>query len=345
MGLKQNTLPYGFGDIKRGERNLITDVVGVRVGHVTLDDGDVKTGVTAILPGDDPFHSKFVAASHVINGFGKSSGLVQIDELGSLETPILLTNTLSVGTVSEGLVRYMLEGYEDIGSTTGSVNPVVCECNDSNLNDIRGLHVKQGHVFEAIAAASEEFTEGAVGAGRGMVCFGLKGGIGSASRLVDIDGTQYTVGALLLTNFGGLSTFRLGGDNIGTRIKAKIDSEKPDDEDKGSVIIVIATDAPLTERQLGRVIRRANIGLARLGSYNGNGSGDVVVGFSTANRIDHYLKEPEENVRRFNENKIDHLFRAVADCVEESVVSSMLHAVDTVGRGGRRFRSLSEFLG
>ena len=174
-----------IGHLPHGPLNKISDVPGVTVGHCTLADGDVQTGVTALLPHPgDIFHEKLLAASHVINGFGKTTGLVQIDELGTLETPILFTNTLSVGTAETALVKYMLAQNPDICETTGSVNPVVCECNDSGLNDIRGLHVTEQNVFDALADCKADFAEGAVGAGRGMLCHGLKGGIGSASRVV-----------------------------------------------------------------------------------------------------------------------------------------------------------------
>ena len=176
MGV-QKEFGFTLGRMAKGRRNLITDVPGVKVGQVSIHDGEIHTGVTAILPHTgDIFHDKCPAASHVINGFGKSTGLVQVDELGTIETPLILTNTLSVGTASTALVRYMLERNADIGVDTGTVNPMVFECNDGYLNDIRGLHVKQEHVLEALAAASDEFEEGATGAGCGMCCYSLKGG-------------------------------------------------------------------------------------------------------------------------------------------------------------------------
>ena len=178
---------YRFGEIEKGKKNLITDVPGVLVGHVTLSDGDIQTGVTAILPhSGDLYHEKCPAASHVINGFGKSTGLMQINELGSIETPIILTNTLSVGEAFSGCVRYMLSKNEGICRTEGTVNPVILECNDSVLNDTRGLHIKPEHVFEAINNACEDFELGAVGAGRGMSCYRRRGGSGSASRVFTV---------------------------------------------------------------------------------------------------------------------------------------------------------------
>lgn len=253
---------YGlkFGYMDHGPRNLITDVPGVRVGHVTLHDGEVHTGVTAIIPHTgDVFHEKCLAGAHVINGFGKSIGLVQVQELGTLETPILLTNTLSVGTASTALVEYMLERNDDIGLDAGTVNSLVMECNDARLSDIRGLHVTKEHARAALAAASETFAEGDVGAGAGMVCYSLKGGIGSASRLCHLYGETYTVGALVMTNFGTLRDLRVAGDPVGERLFWQEQSEL---KDKGSIIVIIATDVPLSSRQLERVAKRAQSGIA-----------------------------------------------------------------------------------
>ena len=241
---------YGlkFGYMGHGPRNLITDVPGVRVGHVTLHDGEVHTGVTAIIPHTgDVFHEKCLAGAHVINGFGKSIGLVQVQELGTLETPILLTNTLSVGTVSTALVEYMLERNDDIGLDAGTVNSLVMECNDARLSDIRGLHITKEHARAALDAAADTFAEGDVGAGAGMVCYSLKGGIGSASRLCRLYGETYTVGALVMTNFGTLRDLKVAGDSVGERLFWQEQSEL---KDKGSIIVIIATDVPLSARQL-----------------------------------------------------------------------------------------------
>ena len=263
MGIETNKWGFRVGRLPHGPRNKISDVPGVTVGHCTLADGNVQTGVTALLPHPgDVFHDKVLAASHVINGFGKTTGLVQIDELGTLETPILFTNTLSVGTVETALVKYMLQRNPDICETTGSVNPVVCECNDSGLNDIRGLHVTEEHVFAALADCRADFAEGAVGAGRGMRCHGLKGGIGSASRQVELDGKTYTIGALVLSNHAVFDDLVVAGTPIQTLLDAKI----PPHEDKGSIITVLATDIPLSERQLRRLCHRALVGLSRTGS-------------------------------------------------------------------------------
>ena len=249
MGIESEWKNRGIrvGKLPCGPLDKISDVPGVTVGHCTLSDGEVQTGVTALLPHPgDIFHDKVMAASHVINGFGKTTGLVQIEELGTLETPILFTNTLSVGTVETALVKYMLDRNPDICETTGSVNPVVCECNDSGLNDIRGLHVTEENVWAALADCRADFAEGAVGAGRGMRCHGLKGGIGSASRVVELDGKLYTIGALVLSNHAVFDDLVVAG----TPIQTLLDASIPPHEDKGSIITVLATDIPLSERQL-----------------------------------------------------------------------------------------------
>lgn len=341
MGV-QKEFGFTLGRMAKGRRNLITDVPGVKVGQVSIHDGEIHTGVTAILPHTgDIFHDKCPAASHVINGFGKSTGLVQVDELGTIETPLILTNTLSVGTASTALVRYMLERNADIGVDTGTVNPMVFECNDGYLNDIRGLHVKQEHVLEALAAASDEFEEGATGAGCGMCCYSLKGGIGSASRTFELYGSTYTVGSLLLTNFGSLRDLTIGGDRVGERLWAEKEAEE---KDKGSVIIIIATDAPLSARQLKRVARRAQSGIARTGSISGNGSGEIALAFTTTNRIPHYSIDKPICIQTMYEEDMDLMFRAAIECVEESVISSLTHAVRTEGFRGHVRESLADLM-
>lgn len=342
MGIESR---WGFrvGSLPHGPLNKISDVPGVTVGHCTLARGDVQTGVTALLPHPgDTFHEKVLAASHVINGFGKTIGLVQIDELGTLETPILFTNTLSVGTAATALVKYMLDRCPDICETTSSVNPVVCECNDSGLNDIRGLHVTEADALAALADCRTDFAEGAVGAGRGMRCHGLKGGIGSSSRAVELDGQTYHMGALVLSNHAKFDDLIVAGVPVAQRLEQA--AQVPPHEDKGSIITVLATDVPLSERQLGRIARRAIVGLSRTGSYCGNGSGEIVIAFSTGNRISHYPQSDLVPLRAAAENKMDLLFRAAAECVEESVLSSLLHAETVTGRNGLTVRSLADLL-
>ena len=222
-------MDLNIGRMPHGPRNSIADVSGVRVGHCTVDDERHKTGVTVILPcEDDIFRNKMPAAYHVLNGFGKTAGLMQIGELGTLETPIALTNTLNVGLVHDAMVEYMCRQGERRGYAVSSVNPVVCECNDASLNDIRHRAVGQAEVFTAIAAASADLAPGDVGAGKGMTCHDLKGGIGSSSRLVEIGGETFTLGVLVLTNHGCLRDLTVGGENIGKEIERRIREDTPD---------------------------------------------------------------------------------------------------------------------
>ena len=267
MGIESEWKNRGIrvGKLPCGPLDKISDVPGVTVGHCTLSDGEVQTGVTALLPHPgDIFHDKVMAASHVINGFGKTTGLVQIEELGTLETPILFTNTLSVGTVETALVKYMLDRNPDICETTGSVNPVVCECNDLVV--------------------------------------------------------------------------------AGTPIQTLLDASIPPHEDKGSIITVLATDIPLSERQLRRLCHRALVGLSRTGSFCGNGSGEIVIAFTTANRVPHDSEKAILPMGMVHDDAINPLFRAVAECVEESVLSSLLHAETVTGHHGRTVKSLRELL-
>lgn len=328
-----------IGRMEKGSLNSISDVKGVTVGHTTVDNALHKTGVTVVMPcPDDIFQNKMVAACHVLNGFGKTAGLMQITELGTLETPIALTNTLNVGLVHDAMVEYMCLQAEKNGYEIKSVNPIVCECNDASLNDIRHRAIGQNEVFSAIESASDVFPLGDVGAGKGMTCHGLKGGIGTSSRTLEIGGDKFTVGVLVLTNHGSLSDLRIDGNNIGREIENKIHEDAPD---KGSCIMILATDLPVSSRQLGRIIRRMGVGLARLGSHIGHGSGEVMIGFSTENRI------PEDadilTARVIHENHIDKAFRAAAEATEEAVLRSMLEAGDVTGFSGKTRKSLKNF--
>lgn len=346
MKKQKRIADYGIliGQMERGALNAITDVPGVKVGHCTLDEGSVKTGVTAILPHEgNMFQEKLVAACHVINGFGKSVGLVQVEEMGTLETPIILTNTLSTGTAVEALVRYMLKENKDIGRETGTVNPVVCECNDGFLNDIRGLHVKEENIFSALARADKEFEEGSVGAGRGMSCYQLKGGIGSASRVFTIGGEKFVLGVLVLSNFGEKGDFVIDGLKVGRKIVEVESSLKEKEQEQGSIIVIISTDIPMTERQLKRVCRRASVGITRTGAYIGNGSGEIALAFTTANRFSHYEDRAVCPIGMFNENHINVVFRGVVEATEEAVLNSMICAETTIGRDGNIRRSLKEY--
>ncbi|MBD8026873.1 P1 family peptidase [Ureibacillus sp. Re31] len=342
MGKKIRELGIKIGSLPVGENNCITDVEGVKVGHVTLDyplnqeGGYACTGVTAILPhGNNLFQQKVTAASYVLNGFGKTTGLVQVNELGVIESPIMLTNTFAVPAVAQGTLEYMLETNRDIGVTTGTVNIVVGECNDSYLNSIRSFPITPDHAKEAIFNASTKVAEeGAVGAGKGMVCFGYKGGIGSSSRLVQVEGlaSPYTVGCIVLSNFGNSSEL-LKERYIKSSTTQHDSTISPTD---GSIMIVLATDAPLSSRQLNRVIKRCGIGLGRTGSHFSHGSGDIVIGFTTAHHISHTTNEIVEVRTQLREDHavMNLLFTAAAEATEEAILNSLSQAETTTGRNG-----------
>ncbi|MBX0358173.1 P1 family peptidase [Halobacillus sp. Nhm2S1] len=332
-----------IGGMPVGERNQITDVPGVTVGHYTLNNNRIQTGVTAILPHQDNlFQNKTVASAHVINGFGKTAGTIQLEELGTLETPIVLTNTFGVGAAYDALVAYTLERNPEIGRTTGTVNPVIGECNDMFMNDIREQAVTKEHVLQAIDHAKDHFEEGCVGAGRGMLCYSLKGGVGSSSRKVELTHGTYTVGVLTLTNFGKLSDLRIDGNAVGQKLKACIQADE--EKDRGSIMIVVATDLPLSDRQLKRICKRSVTGLSRTGSMIGNGSGDVVLGFSTVSTIPH--EKPEETISHptIHEEDMDEAFRAVGEATEESILESLFQATPVIGRDNHHRPTLTELL-
>lgn len=342
---------YGFavGKLPTGKHNSITDVPGVTVGHVTLhtdtQDSSVRTGVTAILPhGGNVFREKVAAASYVINGFGKTTGLVQVNELGTVESPIMLTNTFSVPAVTEGALQYMMEMDAGIGEQAGSINIVTGECNDRLLNDMRGLHVRPKHAVEAIRQATGDrpVAEGAVGAGTGMVCFGCKGGIGSSSRRITMSGKDCHIGVLVLTNFGRAEDLTILGQPVGAHLRDKA-MERGRGNNDGSIIIVLGTDVPMDARQLRRVAKRAGIGLARTGSIAHHGSGDIVIAFSNGNRFQH---EPEADlvsstILREDGPLMSECFRAAADATEEAIYNSLFMAESTRGHNGSEVQALS----
>lgn len=333
-----------IGSLPHGERNAITDVTGVRVGNATIDHDDTHTGVTVIVPCEgNAYARKPVAAAHVLNGFGKTCGLVQVQELGCIETPIALTNTLCVGRVADALVTHALrEAQRDGLPLPTTINPVVGETNDGRINDIRNRSIGEGDVLSAIDSANADFARGAVGAGRGTVCFGLKGGIGSSSRLVGIGLATYTVGVLVQSNFGRMPDLTVCGEPVGRRIAGQLAAtEEPE---RGSVMVIVATDAPLSSRQLGRVIRRSTAGLVRCGSYMGHGSGDVIVGFTTANSMPDSPVGVPRSLSVLPETALDGLFRACAEATEEAVLDSMLCAEPMRGLDGTVYHSLAEFL-
>lgn len=332
-----------------GPHNTLTDVPGVLVGHVTLVQGQagalqvgrgpVRTGVTAIRPHPGNLFCQPVPAGiHVLNGFGKTTGLAQLSELGRLETPILLTNTLSVWQAAEALLDWMLPQNPQIGITQPTLNPVVGECNDGWLNDIQGRHVEQQHIFAALEqASSAPISEGNVGAGTGTLCYQFKGGIGTASRVLPASQGRFTLGVLVQTNFGSRQQLVIRGQAVGRRLK-----DWPDERssvlpagEAGSCMLVIATDAPLSSRQLGRLARRAPLGLARSGFTSNSGSGDYAVAFSTHQYEDppHSSTHPVE--RLTSEDPIlSALFQATVEAVEESVYNALLAAETMAGRDG-----------
>jgi D-aminopeptidase len=296
--------------------------------------GPIRTGVTVILPHTgNLFQSKVCAAVQTINGYGKVFGFEQVRELGVIESPVALTNTLNVGLVADALVQHAIGQNPDIGITTSSVNVVVGETNDGYLSDLQGRHIRAEHVFAAMeSATSGAVLEGAVGAGTGTLCFGWKGGIGTASRVLPPSLGGFTVGVLVQSNFGRPRDLIIAGVPIGRSLQPPSTIDRT--SDKGSIMIVLATDAPLDARQIQRLCVRAGAGLARVGSHYGHGSGDFVIGFSAAYRIEH---EPlaltgTRPVLLAEAKVIDGLFRAVVEAVEEAIVNSLFGAETVVGR-------------
>ena len=334
MIIAQKTRPRDMGLeiglFKTGEWNAITDVSGVQVGHKTLIQGDsVRTGVTIIKPhSGNLFKDKVMGAVYVTNGFGKAIGFTQVAELGTIETPIGLTNTLNIFLVANAIVDYMIEE----NPTIRSVNPVVGETNDSGLNDIQGRHVQKKHVFSAIHnAKSGPVLEGSVGAGTGTRTLGFKGGIGTASRVLPEESGGYTVGVLVQTNFGG--SLMINGAPVGRELKkSPFSSNIPYDEDEGSCMIIIATNAPLSNRNLKRMAKRVDNAFGRVGAYSSNGSGDYVIIFSTAKGIDNDGKtiKREEMKNRY----MNGLFSGTVEATEEAIINSLFMAETVSSRYG-----------
>ena len=326
----------------KGKLKNICDVPGLKVGHCTIDNNDTHTGVSVILPCEDNiFERKMPAAAVVFNGFGKTQGTIQIEELGTLETPIAMTNTLNVGKVHDAMVEYMTERCKADNVEMFSINPIITECNDCSINNIHKRAVEKEHLYKAIESAVEDFQMGDIGAGRGMICHGMKGGIGSASRILEIGEKNFTLGVLVLTNHGRMENLTIGRDYIGREIAKKIEGNEVD---KGSCIIIMATDLPLDSRQIRRIISRASVGLARLGSFIGNGSGEVAIGFTTANRRIWDKEQAFENTVTLNESHMDIPFEAMADCTEEAILRSMLNSEATQTLEGKTIHSLKEFI-
>jgi D-aminopeptidase len=334
------------GKGRPGSRNTITDVSGVLVGHTTLisgegplhpGEGPVRTGVTVVLPhGDDLFQEKVRAAVHTINGFGKVHGFEQVRELGLVEAPIALTNTLNVPLVSDALIQRAIHANPQLGICIGTINVVVGETNDGYLNDLQGRHVRAEHVWRAIETASSgTVDEGAVGAGTGTTCFGWKGGIGTASRVTPEEAGGFTIGALVQTNFGRPEHLTVAGVPVGRSLRPPTEASSESRED-GSVMTVLATDAPLTARQLHRLCVRGAAGTARTGTVFDHGSGDFVIAFTTAYRVDHAPREllTEGTILADEQRAMEGLFLAVVESVEEAVLNSLWRAETVVGRDG-----------
>jgi D-aminopeptidase len=334
---------YGFavGRFPSGPKNSLTDVPGVKVGHSTIiegtgrrraGNGPVRTGVTAIIPHNNIYMQRLMSGAHILNGAGEVSGLIQIQEWGLIETPILLTNTLSVGRVSDSCVKWLSEKYPDMGDAYDVVIPVVGECDDSFLNDAVGRHIKQKHVFEALDSASTEMVpEGSVGAGTGMVCCDFKGGIGSASRVIKVDDKQFTIGILVNTNFGRIGDLRILGIPAGRKLLASFAALKKRSDNYGSIITVLGTDLPLSRFQIAWLCKRAALGIGRCGSFAAYTSGEICVGFSTANEV---LREPKLGLQQFTyilDQFMDDAFEATIEATEEAIINSLINNHDMVG--------------
>ena len=341
-----------IGNYTPGPFNAITDVPGVKVGHQTLISGDgalkpgqgpVRTGVTVIIPRDDVWHKKVAAGSFVLNGTGEMTGLAWLAESGFLEYPIALTNTLNVPRVANGVMSWMIKQYPAIGIEDDTLTPVVAECDDGRLNDIQGRHVSEQDVMAALdGAAGGPVQEGTVGAGTGMVSYGFKGGIGTASRrLLEKEG-GFTVGVLVNANHGRKPELVVGGVPVGKLYEAPTAAAEvlSPGQSEGSIIIVIATDAPLDGRQLTRLAKRASLGLARTGSTARHGSGDFMLAFSTANVIPHYPQASTYTLTHLADTHLNPLITATVEATEEAILNALTMATTVVGRDGHRVEAI-----
>ena len=347
--VRARELGITIGQYQPGPLNAITDVDGVKVGQVTLMQGEgtlrpgkgpVRTGVTVIIPRDDVWHKKVPAGAFVLNGTGEMTGLAWVAEAGFLEYPIALTNTLNVPRVANGVMSWMLQRYPGIGITDDTLTPVVAECDDSRLNDIQGRHVSEDQVVGALEAASGgAVLEGAVGAGTGMVSYGFKGGIGTSSRRLPEEQGGYTVGVLVNANHGRREELVVNGMPVGQQYEERRHASVAGSE--GSIIVVIATDAPLDARQLGRIAKRAALGLARTGSTARHGSGDFMLAFSTGNIIPHYPAERTFVMTRMADTHMNPLFTATVEATEEAILNALTMATTMVGRDDHRVEAIS----
>jgi D-aminopeptidase len=351
--LRARELGIHIGSYPAGPLNAITDVPGVKVGHVTVikgegplkpGEGPVRTGVTVVIPREDVWHKKVAAGSFVLNGTGEMTGLAWVAESGFLEYPIALTNTLNVPRVANGVMSWMIKQYPEIGITDDTLTPVVAECDDSRLNDAQGRHVTETDVARALdSASSGPVAEGTVGAGTGMVSYGFKGGIGSASRRLPDKEGGYTVGVLVNANHGRRPELVVSGVPVGRLYDspAPVAQGNQPGLSEGSIIIVVATDAPLDGRQLTRLAKRAALGLARTGSTARHGSGDFILAFSTANIIPHYPKEPTFQQTHLADTHLNPLITATVEATEEAILNALTMATTVVGRDGHRAEAIS----
>jgi len=351
--LRARDLGIVIGIYPTGPLNAITDIAGVKVGHTTLISGEgplkpgvgpIRTGVTVVIPRDDVWHKKVPAGSFVLNGTGEMTGLAWVAESGFLEYPIALTNTLNVPRVTNGVMNWMIQQYPEIGITDDTLTPVVAECDDGRLNDIQGRHVSEMDVAKALeGAASGPVNEGTVGAGTGMISYGFKGGIGTASRKLPDKEGGYTVGVLVNANHGRRPELVVSGIPVGRLYDASAatgPTAQPG-QSEGSIIIVIATDAPLDGRQLTRLAKRASLGLARTGSTARHGSGDFMLAFSTANVIPHYPKEPTYTFTHLADTHLNPLITATVEATEEAILNALTMATTVVGRDDYRAEGIS----
>ena len=351
--LRARALGIVVGSYAPGPLNAITDVAGVTVGQTTLISGDgqlkpglgpVRTGVTIVIPRDDVWHKKVPAGSFVLNGTGEMTGLAWVAESGFLEYPIALTNTLNVPRVANGVMNWMIARYPEIGITDDTLTPVVAECDDGRLNDIQGRHVSETDVVKALDSASPgAVQEGSVGAGTGMVSYGFKGGIGTSSRRLPETEGGYTIGVLVNANHGRRPELVVGGMPVGRLYEASppVAQTLSPGQSEGSIIVIIATDAPLDGRQLTRLAKRASLGLARTGATARHGSGDFMLAFSTANVIPHYPKDRTYPLTQLADTHINPLITATVEATEEAILNALMMATTVVGRDGHRVEAIS----
>ena len=351
--LRARALGIVVGSYPPGPLNAITDVAGVTVGQTTLISGDgplkpglgpIRTGVTVVIPRDDVWHNKVPAGSFVLNGTGEMTGLAWISESGFLEYPIALTNTLNVPRVANGVMSWMIARYPEIGVTDDTLTPVVAECDDGRLNDIQGRHVSEADVMKALDSASPGVVqEGTVGAGTGMVSYGFKGGIGTSSRRLPETEGGYTIGVLVNANHGRRPELIVNGVPVGQRYEKvpPVAQSLSPGQSEGSIIVIIAIDAPLDSRQLTRLAKRAALGLARTGSTARHGSGDFMLAFSTANVIPHYPKEATFQQTHLADTHLNPLITATVEATEEAILNALTMATTMVGRDGHRVEAIS----